>query len=91
MISTSKRWLRFAGALVAVGFVVALLHVASPYAPGAAGRTYRNNTEHDIDARALLYTEIGSVSEFLDAEHGRYGAPQRPRASSSSTAGTHGW
>ena len=73
MKSRTSKWLKLGVSLVAVVAGVALLHIISPLAPGEAGRAYRNNTERDIDARALVYTEIGPVSEFLDEADGRYG------------------
>ncbi len=78
----SCRWVRFGLALAAVPLVVALLHHASLHAPGSVGRVYKNNTRRDIDARALFYTELGDVSNFLDKEHGRYGQPNLARANS---------
>lgn len=73
MRTGTRKWLELGACLVVVAAVVGLLHVASPFAPGEAGRAYRNNTERDIDARALFYTEVGTVSEFLDEGKGRYG------------------
>jgi hypothetical protein len=55
-----------------LGSEIALLHLASPHAPGLWGRTYARNLTLKSDPRALFYTEVGSVSEFLDTE-GRYG------------------
>jgi len=74
-VSRTRAWLKLGGAVVAVALGVALLHVASPHVGGAFGRAYDNNTRRDIDARALFYTEVGAVSEFLDVDGGRYGDP----------------
>lgn len=60
-------------ALCAVAGGISLLHWVSPHVPGAAGRTYSNNLSLKSDPRALFYTEVGDVSEFLDTRHGRYG------------------
>jgi hypothetical protein len=65
-------WAKLAVALALLGGGIAMLHVASPHAPGPLGRTYSRNLTLKSDPRALFYTEVGSVSDFLDAQ-GRYG------------------
>lgn len=67
-------------ALCVVAGGIALLHWVSPHVPGAAGRTFSNNLKLKSDPRALFYTEVGDVSEFLDTRHGRYGQVGRASA-----------
>ncbi len=72
-------WVKLAVALTLLGGGIAMLHLASPHAPGPLGRTYSRNLAAKSDPRALFYTEVGNVSEFLDAE-GRYGQVGRSSA-----------
>ena len=60
------------GIMSTVGVITAL-HFISPWLPGTAGTVFRNNMEQNINAEALLYTDVGDVKEFLNQETGRYG------------------
>ena len=60
------------GMVSTVGVIIAL-HFISPWLPGMAGSVFKNNLEQNINAEALLYTEVVDVKEFLNQETGRYG------------------
>ena len=65
-------WLKLCGGIAAIVFFLGLTHWVSPHLPGAAGKVYRQNGERQIEAGALLYTEVGPVREFLDERDGKY-------------------
>jgi hypothetical protein len=55
--------------------LIGLLHEVSAQLPGAAGAMYRHNVAAGIQATALLYTESGSVRDYLDPVDGKYAFP----------------
>lgn len=68
-----KRVLLLGLGLISTVGVIIVLHVISPWLPGPAGIVFKNNIEQNINAEALLYTEVIDVKEFLNRETGRYG------------------
>jgi hypothetical protein len=74
-----RKWLTLGLGLGGLAALVAALAAVSPRLPGPAGSMYRRNVAEDIEATAFIYTESGSVSDYLDEEHGRY-ARDLPRA-----------
>lgn len=72
-MSKTLGWFKLLGGITAIALFVGLAHWGSPKLPGAAGKVYRQNVEQQIEADALLYTEIGPIREFLDERDGKYG------------------
>jgi len=64
------------GALALVGVAVACFvgfaRWTSPQLPGTAGALYRRNVAEGVEATALVYSESGSVCDYIDPENGRY-------------------
>jgi len=73
-----KRWGALAAGLAGLALFVTLLHLISPRLPGTTGELLRNNRDNNIEATALIYTESGDVSDYLDKDNGKYSFRTNP-------------
>jgi len=60
------------GFVVMAGLIVSL-HLCRSSLPGIVGQVIRHNIDHEIEANAYFYSDLGDISAFLDDEKGKYG------------------